>query len=581
MTIFDTPNPIPAGIHALPYQRQMFKIKTISLYRHYLLLLFTFYSASLVGQGLTVNVSQLNFGVVNELSSTSRSVIISNNLGRTVTVTEIKFYNTYGAPAFSASSSFFAIPDGGSVTLDVWFSPRHNIFHNSEMVILNDGLRGSVSVDLVGQGTYSNAYYNSCQNKSEEALKAEINSITGNGYISLIYGPARDEMFMVIDNKAVNGQGAAQNTLESIYTGSLAVGYTSRTDAQNTFLFNTEHTFPQSLFTSLEPMKSDLHHLFPTDDASNSARGDDPFGVVSNPSWSDGGSKSNGTTFEPRDIQKGRTARAMFYFVLRYENYSNFLNSQEAILRTWNSTYPPDAIDIKRNDDIYLYQHNRNPFIDYPQFIERINSLSSFSTAPLVTALDVTQDTIIYGTIAANSPTDFHLVLVNQGNTALSLSQFNLSHIGILSFTAGGNDTTLAPGESLGLDIRFVSSTTDSVRGWLSFHSNVAGQSIVNIPIYVNDLVFTRISEPELSWFFVSPNPVSDRLKLNFKQPFQGSSTISIYSGRGVIVKQIRFSEFTSTAEFDISDLSSGIYFLKYTDQMTGTILNTRMIKMK
>ena len=546
------------------------------------LLLFSFalFSGGLFAQGLSANVSQLNFGTTNELSSTMRSVVLTNNMSRSISVTGIRFYNTYGAPAFSVSSSSFAIAPGGSATLDVWFSPRHNIFHNSEMVIFNDGLRGSVRVDLVGQGTYSKSYYANTQNLEEENLKTSLHNITGNGYVSLIYGPARDEMFMVIDNQAVNGQGASQNTLESIYTGALAVGYTSRTDAQNTFLFNTEHTFPQSLFTSLEPMKSDIHHLFPTDDASNSNRADNPFGVVTNPSWTDGGSKSNGTIFEPRDVQKGRSARAMFYFVLRYENYSNFLNSQESVLRTWHSTFPPDAIDIKRNNDIYSVQNNRNPFVDYPQFIERITSLSTVSTAAQISSLDVTQDTLIYGTVPANSNTDFQLVLVNRGNTQVLLSQFSLSQPAKFSFQGGGNDTTLNPGEALIVAIQYFSTTTDSVRASLNFQTNVSGLSQVSIPIFVNDLIFTGISEVGTNLFSIYPNPASDRIYLKFSDLIKGTSTIELYSVSGVLLQQYSVQDRSRDLEIPLREIGAGVYFIKCSNELSGALTTHRFIKL-
>src|SRR6185295_4028554 len=190
-----------------------------------------------------------------------------------------------------------------------------------------------------------------------------LGAVTGNGYISLGYNLARDSMFMWFDNKKTNGQGASQNTLECIYTGREAIGYTSRSDCQTNFSFNTEHTFPQSLFASNEPMRSDLHHLFPTDDASNNERADNPFGIVTNATWSVGGSKSNRSIFEPRDQQKGATARAMMYFVLRYQNYNSFFTSQESILRTWHQNFPNTQIERTRNDDIYGMQHNRNPFV--------------------------------------------------------------------------------------------------------------------------------------------------------------------------------------------------------------------------
>ena len=67
--------------------------------------------------------------------------------------------------------------------------------------------------DLIGQGRYSKSYYSATENKEEELLKDAIQTLTGNGYVSLGYNTARDKMFMIIDNQAVNGQGASQNTL--------------------------------------------------------------------------------------------------------------------------------------------------------------------------------------------------------------------------------------------------------------------------------------------------------------------------------------------------------------------------------
>lgn len=63
--------------------------------------------------------------------------------------------------------------------------------------------------------------------------------------------------------------------------------------------------------------------------------------VVTSPTWSVGGSKSAGGVFEPRDEQKGNAARSIFYMAMRYQNYTGFLNGQEAILRTWNKQFPP------------------------------------------------------------------------------------------------------------------------------------------------------------------------------------------------------------------------------------------------
>jgi hypothetical protein len=514
-------------------------------------------------QTLNVSSTQLSFGNVYENAPDSLPITIYNPLAREVTITGLRFYNIYGNPAFSASQTWFSILPGDSAVVWIKFAPIHNIFHNTEMVIENNSLRGCVSVDLLGQGKYSNHYYDQTENKAEELLKTTINTITGNGYISLLYNPARDTMFMMIDNKRTNGQGASQNTLECIYTGRQAVGYTSRTDCQTNFSFNTEHTFPQSFFSSQEPMKSDLHHLFPTDDVANNERADHPFGIVTSPSWSNGGSLSDGTIFEPRDIQKGPSARALFYFVLRYQNYTNFLNSQEAILRTWHQNFPPDAAEKKRNNDIYSVQHNRNPFVDYPVLIDRITSLSSTSVAPVVMSIDIPEDTIVYGTVNPGIPAVYNYVLENIGNTNINFSNFNLTHPAELSFQSSGNDTTIAPGESLKLQIRCLTTVTDSIRAFLSFNTNASGQSSVMVPIFVNDAIFSDIKEV-FNEAVIYPNPAQDKIVISTNYYFTNDEA-ALYDMTGRLVLTAPLEGKNNT--LDLGKVAQGVYLLKLTSE--------------
>jgi hypothetical protein len=101
----------------------------------FLLLLNIFSAGVLFSQTLTVSPSQLNFGNAFENAPDSLQLTVSNNLGHTVNVTGMKFYTTYGNPAFSASSTYFSIADGSSQTVWIKFSPLHNIVHNSQLVI--------------------------------------------------------------------------------------------------------------------------------------------------------------------------------------------------------------------------------------------------------------------------------------------------------------------------------------------------------------------------------------------------------------------------------------------------------------
>lgn len=146
-------------------------------------------------------------------------------------------------------------------------------------------------------------------------------------------------------------------------------------------ILNTEHTWPQSLFTGKfanEEQKSDLFHLFPSDSHMNSIRSSFPFGDVAqeaNVSKSCNKSRfgrgANGApVFEPPASHKGNVARALFYFSMRYDMKLDPV--QEATLRRWNKMDPVDATEMNRNNEIFKVQASRNPFIDYPDLADRI-----------------------------------------------------------------------------------------------------------------------------------------------------------------------------------------------------------------
>lgn len=507
--------------------------------------------------------SQLNFGIVTETSPDSLQVTISNSTGKTVTLKAYRFYTIYGQPAFSCNNSPLSISDGSSVSLWIRFRPEHNIFHNSELFILNDGHRGALRIDLLGQGRYSNSYYAHTENLSEQILKDTLNGILGRNTFNAGYVVARDSMFMSYDNERVNGAGAVLNTIECVYTGRKAVGYTDRTDCQTNFSFNTEHTFPQNFFNSLEPMRADLFHLFPTDDLANNTRGSLPFGIVNNPTWTQGGSKGDNTLFEPRDAHKGRTARAMFYFVLRYQNYSNFLNSQENILRQWHEAFPPDAAEKARGNRIAQLQQNRNPFIDYPQLAERISSFSNTSTGTLAAAFDLPEDTIDFGLVNASIPAIYTFWITNTGNAPMTCSNLTLSPGSVLSWTGGsGGPLTIPPGEATPINIQLANGAPGPlINATLNF--NLSGTGLLtarSIPILAH-FSLTGMQEteknigPELF-----PNPATTRLCWT-PQYGADKSTMSVLDLQGRIVWQGPEPEGNC---IDIEQLCNGIYFLQW-----------------
>lgn len=147
---------------------------------------------------------------------------------------------------------------------------------------------------------------------------------------------------------------------------------------------NTEHTWPQSRFTNRynrEMQKSDMHHLFPTDNEMNSIRGNNPFGEVVQDRKSlrckssrfGRASRGNADVFEPPQNHRGNVARALFYFSVRYEMEID--PHQEATLRKWSKEDPIDEEEVKRNEYIHKMQGSRNPFIDFPHLEDSINNL--------------------------------------------------------------------------------------------------------------------------------------------------------------------------------------------------------------
>jgi deoxyribonuclease-1 len=146
---------------------------------------------------------------------------------------------------------------------------------------------------------------------------------------------------------------------------------------------NVEHTWPQSRFTGRYPtelQKSDLHHLYPTNSKTNSARGNNKFGEVARetqhldcPNVHAGvAAGGHSQIFEPPKEHKGNVARALFYFSTRYDLAID--PEEEAFLRKWHREDPVDEEEMARNEKIFTAQRDRNPFVDYPELVDKIEN---------------------------------------------------------------------------------------------------------------------------------------------------------------------------------------------------------------
>ena len=133
-----------------------------------------------------------------------------------------------------------------------------------------------------------------------------------------------------------------------------------------------------------------------TDGKVNGMRSNYPFGKVGSATFtSQNGSKLgtsvspgySGIVFEPIDAFKGDVARMILYFVTRYESQLASFSSGNMLgsstfpglqtwelnqLLAWNTLDPVSPTEIARNNAAYVYQANRNPYIDHPEYVDQI-----------------------------------------------------------------------------------------------------------------------------------------------------------------------------------------------------------------
>jgi hypothetical protein len=254
---------------------------------------------------------------------------------------------------------------------------------------------------------------------------------------TLGYSTARKYMYNYIDNK--------NNTITGVYSG-FVQPWTYGGTGTNPAPINCEHTVPQSFFGKSEPMVSDIHHLFPTYGSWNSTRSNYPFAEITDsqtqkwmvsssqqtsvPSSNiDAYSEYASQTFEPREDQKGNTARAIFYFYTMYPTQAGAM-SQVAdidVLYQWHLSDPVDAAEIDRNNKIEQYQGDRNPYIDYPQSVATAWNLSGGGTGGGVTTPPVASGSELFiSEYIEGSSNNKGLEIYNPTSSSVSLSAYSI-----------------------------------------------------------------------------------------------------------------------------------------------------------
>jgi endonuclease I len=251
-------------------------------------------------------------------------------------------------------------------------------------------------------------YYNNAIGKTGETLRTALCSITTNGHIKLSYTPGVWDAYAYTDVLRP-GSDTIWDMYSDIPGGTPSYYYTLYTEQCGTSskegdCYSREHCLPNSCWGGItsEYQYSDLHHLFPCDQYVNVQKSNNMIGETIAPTYiSSNGSKTGpcsfpgytGKIFEPIDAYKGDFARAWLYMATRYMNnmpnwapssgtaamwslvYNSMINNYYPwvinMFLNWCSLDPVSQKEIDRNNAIYYKsgQHNRNPYIDHPEYV--------------------------------------------------------------------------------------------------------------------------------------------------------------------------------------------------------------------
>lgn len=219
------------------------------------------------------------------------------------------------------------------------------------------------------------------------------------GYYSSADGLSGNDLKAALHNIIKNHDEQSYDALKTILKKSdedpdnpanVILIYTGRSQDKDQFGsggndWNREHVWAKSHgdFGNDPPAGTDAHHIRPADASVNSSR--------SNKDFDEGGTQhseatecySTSDTWEPRDAVKGDVARMMLYMSVRYEGDNgepdlelvdyiptsgpNF--GKLSTLLKWHEQDPVDDFERNRNEVVYSYQNNRNPFIDHPEYV--------------------------------------------------------------------------------------------------------------------------------------------------------------------------------------------------------------------
>ena len=241
-------------------------------------------------------------------------------------------------------------------------------------------------------------YYLDANDKSSEELKEALHQIISNHVVYPYTSSSIDtwDILQLSDQDPEN-----HNNMILVYTGrSQDKGYRDGSGNYSQYengngtqnnSWNREHIWPKSHGFPDEDDNAytDVHNLKPCDRSVNSSRGTKDFDYGGNQHSEASQCLTDSDSWEPSDSVKGDIARILFYMTVRYDpGYDHNNNSFDlelvdyttpgnndpilgklSSLIQWHNDDPVDDFEINRNEIIFGFQENRNPFVDHPNLV--------------------------------------------------------------------------------------------------------------------------------------------------------------------------------------------------------------------
>lgn len=360
------------------------------------------------GVRINVNATQYDEGDTFPIELTTQE----NVSGSDLTITFNLANGGFNTSDFSGSTSV-TIPQGqNSVTTNITLIDDNDDEGDEELIIqmnplpeeyvkLNDNILIRVvdnDYTVAAWGTPVNPTYDQVESTAPANYYNSLDGASGQGL--------RDALQAIIAEEGVVRaqtyadvydilEAADQNPLNSnevwlVYTEQGRPKLDRQMTSNNTGTWNREHVFPRSRggyysigdddipdginvywntnADSLRHGNSDAHHLRAVDGPENSSRGNQFYGQYTGPENTQGSFK-------------GDVARSIFYMAIRYNGLSVVDGYPDgnvgefgdlATLLEWHENDPPDDFEMNRNNVVYTWQNNRNPFIDQPELVDYI-----------------------------------------------------------------------------------------------------------------------------------------------------------------------------------------------------------------